>query len=191
MRKSLFGTKSLVAAALLASLSACGGSDSSNVSVGGTITGLNTNGLVLQNGISSLIVPSGTTSFTFTAWINNGAQYNVVVQTQPTGQTCTVANGSGTASGSVTSVAVTCVQNNSLGGTITGLTTDGLKLANGSDVVAPAANSTSFTFPTRVPDGGAYGVTVLSQPTGQTCTVNNGIGTMGNTDINNVQVNCI
>ena len=48
----------------------------------------------------------------------NGASYAVTVVTQPTGQTCTVAMGSGTiANASVGSVAVTCVTNPTDGGT--------------------------------------------------------------------------
>jgi hypothetical protein len=46
-------------------------------------------------------------------------------------------------------------------------------------------------FDQRVGDGSTYGVTVLSQPAGQTCTVTNGVGRMDTTDINSVQVNCV
>jgi hypothetical protein len=88
-------------------------------------------------------------------------------------------------------VQVTCVQNNSLGGSISGLTAAGLVLANGSDTVSPAANATTFTFPTRVGDGSAYGVTVLAQPAGLTCSVINGAAIMGAADVTSVQVNCI
>jgi hypothetical protein len=42
----------------------------------------------------------------------------------------------------------------------------------------------------KVGDGYPYGVTVLTQPTNQTCTVVNGTGTMGAGPVNNIQVNC-
>ena len=46
-------------------------------------------------------------SFTFGTALASGAAYNVTVQSNPAGQTCTVASGSGTiASANVTNVAV-------------------------------------------------------------------------------------
>ena len=79
---------------------------------------------------------------------------------------------------------------NLLGGTVSGLTGSGLALANGSDVVSVAANATTFSFTNRVTLDAAYGVTILTQPAGQTCTVTNGSGKMGSVDITNVQVSC-
>ena len=78
-----------------------------------------------------------------------------------------------------------------LGGTITGLTTGGLVLANGSDRVSPSGNSTTFTFPTAVASGAAYSVSVETQPTNVICTVTNGTGVMGSTAIKNVTVTCV
>lgn len=78
-------------------------------SIGGSITGLNVSGLVLQNnGGDDLNVASGATSFTFPTKVNNGDTYNVTVLTQPTGQNCTVENGSGTANSDIASVSVIC-----------------------------------------------------------------------------------
>ncbi|MDP1948777.1 MAG: beta-propeller fold lactonase family protein [Nitrospirota bacterium] len=78
-------------------------------SIGGTVSNLTGSGLVLRNNNGNdLAVPANATSFTFTSPIAAGALYNVTVQTQPSGQTCTVQNGGGTANGPVTNVAVTC-----------------------------------------------------------------------------------
>lgn len=78
-------------------------------SIGGTVTNLTGTGLVLRNNNGNdLAVPANATSFTFTSPIAALALYNVTVQTQPSGQTCTVQSGSGTANGPVTNVAVTC-----------------------------------------------------------------------------------
>ena len=64
-------------------------------------------------------------SFTFGTQLAGGAAYAVTVQTNPSGQTCTVASGSGTiASANVTNVAVTCTANAatySVGGSVSGL----------------------------------------------------------------------
>jgi hypothetical protein len=46
-------------------------------------------------------------------------------------------------------------------------------------------------LPTKIGDGFAYGVTVLTQPAGLTCTVQNGVGKMGTTNVSNVAVNCV
>ena len=66
-------------------------------------------------------------SFTFATQLPGGAAYAVTVQANPSGQTCTVASGSGAiASANVTNVAVTCTANGggatySVGGSVSGL----------------------------------------------------------------------
>jgi alpha-tubulin suppressor-like RCC1 family protein len=78
--------------------------------IGGSISGLSGTGLVLRNnGGDDLAVADTATSFTFASNIANGTPYNVGVLTQPAGQTCTVQQGSGTASNNVVNVAVACV----------------------------------------------------------------------------------
>lgn len=77
-----------------------------------------------------------------------------------------------------------------LGGTITGLTATGLTLTNGSQSVSPAADATTFTFPTALASGAAYAVTVSAQPTGLTCSVTNGSGTIASANVTSVQVKC-
>ena len=78
-----------------------------------------------------------------------------------------------------------------IGGTVSGLTGSGLVLQNnnGDDLAVPA-NASSYTFVTPIADGAAYGVSVLTQPTGETCTVQNSIGTATAT-VSNVAVNCV
>jgi len=69
-----------------------------------------------------------------------------------------------------------------LGGTITGLTADGLTLTNGSTdgPIAVAANTASFTIGTGVPFNTTYGISVVTQPTGLTCSVTGGNGSQNN-----------
>jgi RNase P/RNase MRP subunit p29 len=181
----------VAAIAVLAGLAACGGY--SAISIGGTVLGLTTDGLVLANGSNTVAVPANATSYTFPQQIGNYASYSVNIQSQPARLTCTIGNNVGTASGiDINWINVTCSPNTyALGGTVTNLTTTGLTLTNGSDTVAIAPGATSFTFPTKVADGSVYGVAVLTQPAGQTCTVTNGTATMGSADVTNVQVNCI
>ena len=83
-----------------------------------------------------------------------------------------------------------------IGGQITGLAADKLVLTNGGDQLALIKDTTTglyptgFTFPTQVTYKTTYGVTVLTQPTGQTCTVTDGAGEMGDEDITAIRINC-
>lgn len=101
---------------LIAVLAACGGggggTSGTTYTVGGTVSGLGVSGLVLQNNGGDDTSVSADGTFTFAAALADGAAYSVTAKTQPSGQTCTVANGSGTvAGGNVTNVAVTCAWN--------------------------------------------------------------------------------
>ena len=85
--------------------------------LGGTITGLTAGGLVLSAGTTpnqTVSPASSATAFTFAnAFMGN---YNVTVQTQPTGLLCTVANAAGSiGTANVTNVAVTCRPSADLG----------------------------------------------------------------------------
>ncbi|GIR61589.1 MAG: hypothetical protein CM15mP66_10370 [Pseudomonadota bacterium] len=82
------------------------------------------------------------------------------------------------------------------GGSISGLDNNGTVVIqnNGSDdlvVYRPGSSSStiSFNFPTKIPSGNAFNVTVLVQPLAQTCTVNNGNGNVSGA-ISNVSIIC-
>jgi len=163
--------------------------------VGGTLSGLAGGATVVLklNGGNDLPVTANG-SFTFSGGLLDGATYAVTVGTQPSSppQSCTVSNSSGTISGAnVTGVSVTCVTlaTYTVGGTINGLTGSGLKLKlnNGADL---AASGTTFTFPDHLVTGTNYAVTVSAQPVGQTCTVASGTGSIANSDVTSVAVNC-
>jgi hypothetical protein len=80
-------------------------------SVGGTVSGLTGTGLALQNnGGDTFAVAAAATAFTFATELPDLATYAVTVSTQPTGQICSVTNGSGTiATADVADVGVACV----------------------------------------------------------------------------------
>lgn len=115
---ALAGTCLLAACGLVA----CGGGSSSGSSgsasgapppttftIGGSVSGLTASGLVLlNNGGNALSVPANTTTFTFSTSVASGTAYAITIQTQPTGEHCTVVNGSGMASADVASVGVSC-----------------------------------------------------------------------------------
>jgi hypothetical protein len=148
---------------------------------------------LLDNGGDALTVTANGT-FTFKTALASGSAYNVTVGTQPTGETCTITNGSGTVgSANVTNVAVACkaAATFSIGGTVSGLNsgTSVTLLDNGGDALTVTANGT-FTFKTKIASGATYSVTVGTQPTGENCTVTNGSGTVGSANVTNVAVAC-
>ena len=162
--------------------------------VGGTVTGLIGTGLVLQNNNAGDLAVTANGAFTFGTPVAVGASYSVTVKTQPSGQTCSVGNGSGTSTGAnVTNVTVTCSANTyTVGGTVSGLSGTGLVLQNNNAGDLAIVANGAFTFATPVAAGATYSVTVKTQPSGptQTCTVGNGSGTAG-ANISNVTVNCV
>lgn len=174
-----------------------GGGDSApppppRFTLGGSVSGLSGSGLVLANGTDTIAVDAGATVYTLPTTLTSGSPFSVAVQTQPTGQTCAVADGTGTmGSANLTTAAVTCITNTyTVGGSISGLLSSGLVLANGSDTLAVAADATSFTLPTAVDFGGTFSVSVQTQPAGLTCSVADGSGTVAEANVSSVVVTC-
>ena len=77
----------------------------------------------------------------------------------------------------------------SVGGTVSGLSGTVVLQDNGGDDLSVTGNG-SFTFATPVASGAGYSVTVKTNPSGQSCTVSNGSGTVGSANVTNVAVSC-
>ena len=182
----------LAALLLTLGLAACGGKAS--YEVGGTISGLNNEGLILANGGDSLPVPAGKTSFTFAKRIDYGTAYDITVKQQPAHMTCGISGGSGSAGHYINiSAAVSCSQNSyTVGGTISGLTVEGLVLINGNTTTTVAKDATTFTMVGPVAYGDTYGISVSVQPKGLLCVVQPGTGggTMGEANVTAVKIAC-
>lgn len=167
------------------------------VSVGGVITGLVAGeSVVLQNNGGDNLPVTADGNFAFSTPLTSGSSYAVTVLTQPgpISESCTVSNGTGTVGVTdVTNVAVTCSLNNfTAGGTVSGLATgQSVELLNlGGDPQVISANG-SFAFSPQA-DGTAYAVTVRTQPSGQSCAITNGSGTLpGGANVTNIEVTCI
>lgn len=183
-------------------LSACGGGNGS-LALSGSVSGLTKDGLVLVNTNTGekLPIPNGTSTFVFTKLAAVDEQFNVIVDTQPTGAVCSPSGTTNTGKANVYTayyIAFICVTNPYvLGGSVLGQDTAGLVLANGADTVAvPPASApgvaVGFTFPTKVANGSPYGVTILAQPknTTKTCSVSNNVGTMPASNYSPVVVIC-
>lgn len=84
-----------------------------------------------------------------------------------------------------------------VGGSITNLTGTGLVLTNGSNGTAsPLPAATSYVVSNTVTYGNTYGITILAQPSGQTCTVTNNAGTIDDAvetagSVSNANVTCV
>lgn len=101
--------------ALAGGLAGCGGgdggsSDEARYGVGGTLSGLASGGsVVVQLNGANTVTLTANGSFVFGGTLTTGTAYVVGIKTQPSGQACTVAHGSGTlADRAVNDVAVTC-----------------------------------------------------------------------------------
>ncbi|WP_175597354.1 choice-of-anchor tandem repeat GloVer-containing protein [Peristeroidobacter soli] len=79
------------------------------VTVGGSITGLNADGLTITNGNDTLEIPANATTFTLPTALAIGTPYNIAVSHIPTAVHCDVSNASGTAGDTpVDNVSVSC-----------------------------------------------------------------------------------
>jgi hypothetical protein len=166
-------------------------------SIGGSVSGLTGQGLVLQDNGGDNLNVTVNGSFTFAKSLLSGAKYAVAVATQPTGQTCTVTNAGGTVgSTKVINVAVTCAANATgtytVGGTVNFLP-GGVTVTlqnNGVDTLTVTANG-PFTFATPIATGGTYYVTAVVNPSSVMCPVSNASGTVGSANVTNIIVSCL
>lgn len=142
---------------------------------------------------------NGNVTFTYGDGIADGSNWSVEVLTPPAGQTCNVANGSGTIAGNITNVAITCSDivvtptTFSIEGTLSGATgtvqwetrVNGEEFFSGSSI----NGAITFTPVEGMESGSNWSVVVAAPPAGQTCNVTNGSGTLS-TDIANVSIAC-
>jgi hypothetical protein len=172
-------------------LAACGGY--TTVNLGGSVNGLVTSGLVIANADQTLAVAKDATVYVFPNKIDDHGSFAITIQTQPPRLTCLVSGGTGVTTGiPITTANIYCSFNSyTVGGTITGLTSEGLSVTNGADNLAIAGNSSIFTMAQPVIDGAVYGLAILSQPAGQKCTLKNGTSTMGSAPVTNIAITCI
>ncbi len=85
-----------------------------------------------------------------------------------------------------------------LGGEVSGLTGTGLVLhlaaaaiSEDKPVTANGGEPRLYVFVNTAPTGTAYMATITTQPTGQTCTLSNGSGTMASTPVINIDATCV
>jgi len=78
-----------------------------------------------------------------------------------------------------------------LGGAVSSLQTEGLRLVLGDEVLPVPAHATRYAFAAKLARGNAYSVSVLSQPAGAVrCSLQNAAGEVGSVDIADVNLVC-
>ncbi|MDI9245376.1 VWA domain-containing protein [Marinobacter sp. CHS3-4] len=181
------------------SLIACGGGDdggspsAQTFSITGTLAGA-TGMVTLQYDGSENLTVSDNSEFTIMASVADGTSYNITVLTEPTGQTCTVTNGSGSISGAdVSNILINCETNSSpkvsVGGSVSGLSGTLILQNNGADDLIVSADG-NFTFSAELNDGAGYSVSIASQPSDQICILANESGSVSSADVTDVSVSC-
>ncbi len=164
-------------------------------SIGGTVQNLEGRDLVLRNNGGDELTLDASGTFVFDTALPSGARYDVTIAQQPRDpqQTCTVSNGSGfVGNGNVANIVVACATRDfSVGGRVSRLGgLGGLVIQNnGADDLEIAADG-PYTFPTRLPSGAQYNVTIRRQPLFDRCEVRHGSGTVRDKDIHDVDIRC-
>ena len=139
------------------------------------MSGLSGTLVLSDNGRDDLTV-SGNGSFTFDSLLAGGAAYDVTVATYPTGQICSVADGSGTmTSADATTVGVSCTGNNattasddfdrtngSLGPAWTDMSDGGLAISSDAAVGANAGGNSGDTRTGELYTSDQYSQVVLT-----------------------------
>lgn len=171
--------------------------DINRFSIGGTVAGL-AGTLVLQDSRGEQIALTANGTFALPTLMASGQKYRVTIFEQPTApsQTCAIINDSG--EGEVTDddikgIEIECATNQfAVGGQIWGLLGSGLTLENNGGDALPIEVDGDFLFPTLVPSGAPYHVTISSQPTRpwQLCSVLSGGGMIGARDALDAFVAC-
>ena len=170
-------------------------------SVGGTLSGLASGSVTLENNRKNPLVLAKNGSFRFSVLQPVGTPYDVSVTKQPAGQTCTVTHGTGKVPAeNVITVVVTCiptiVPTYSVGGSVQFVSSGGsvTLLLNGGNsflVTSASAATVGFTAGPKLASGASYAITVsTATPTGENCTVTNGSGKIAAANVTNVSVSC-
>jgi hypothetical protein len=161
----------------------------------GTLSGLSPGASVTleNNGKNPLPPLTKNGPFEFTAAYDSS--YKLTISAESAGEDCVFTKGaSGTVpAANVTGVTVACTPLTfSISGSVTGLTStaNSVTIENGTATQTPTLASPTFQF-TGIAYGSSYAVTVVTQPTGETCSVSaNGSGASITANVTGVTVAC-
>jgi hypothetical protein len=160
--------------------------EAADFTVGGSISNLVGNGLVLSLDTQLACIASGNISSVTNSPAAGGTSQCQITATE---QCCSLSSSNFMSTtnpdGTINCTVVCGIIVGRPGGTSPAAPT-------ATQTVSPAANATSYTFGTAVPDGSAYTVSVVTQPSGpaQVCSVANATGTVSGANVTNADVTC-
>lgn len=161
--------------------------------LGGKVSGLAGAFQVRLNNRQEVLAIPGNGPFEFATRLVSGARYDVVMDTQPAGQSCSILNGVGRIGvQDVRNLMIQCdFQSFKLGGSVSGLK-GSMKLAlNGKAESLTLTTNGMFAFSSELRTGEAYDVTVAVPPVGLQCEVHKGQGQVNAANIVDVKVICV
>lgn len=161
--------------------------------LGGMVSGLSGAFQLMLNNRQEVLAIPGNGPFEFATRLVSGQRYNVILDTQPSGQVCRVTHGVGKMGvKDIRNVTIECdFQSFKLGGMVSGLK-GALKLAlNSGKETLPLISNGMFAFSSALQTGESYNVSVAVQPVGQQCEVRKGQGSINAANIVDVKVICV
>jgi len=122
----------------------------SSYSVGGTLSGLGAGlTLVLGNNGNDSLSLSSNGAYKFNTQVAANGNYAVTVNAQPNGQTCSVSNGAGKVSNTISTVAVSCIGNSPVSGSSIKYRGVNLAGADFGESNLPGTYGVDYTYPTN------------------------------------------
>ena len=161
------------------------------VRIGGFASGVGSGPVVIANSDGDSVTLTRDGQWFFSLAIPIHGSYQATVQSVPNGLSCTLQNDTGFALGpDVTSIQVNCTTlTYTIAGQFTATPAGPVTLQNNGETLTVNAPG-PFQFSNNVTYGGSYGVSVLTPPSGELCTVSNGSGTNLTHKVSNVTVAC-
>lgn len=173
--------------AALAALPSCYG-DHDAYRVHGTVTGLNSGSLVLQlNGAEQLTV-DGSGGFVFATVLHRNDPYSVTLVSRPDHTAATLLRAAGGLPELGAGVEVAVEPGYAVGGSISGLDGDTVRVALDGQLELDVATDGSFAFPEWFPAGTPYAVSIVTPPAGRTVQLDGASGNLGTADVDDVRI---
>lgn len=193
-----------VAIACALGLASCGGGEDGQLRIGVSLVNVTKAGLKLQNNGGTFYDVTPGSAFIFPDLIPLDGSFDVVAQgLPPNASKCEVLNGKAKATSvSLQKIQVVCtLYTFNLGGSVSGLSADGLVLVNGNIQKAIPKDATSFnltvdpgnggTVTGKIAEGLPYAVQIFASPANLNCTISNNSGTMPAADVASIAVSCV
>jgi|GEM_PF-5761393 len=167
---------------------------SSVYSVGGEVQGLGSNELVLALNEGEELTLNGDGSFEFDSELSEGDDYRVDVVDQSDGIDCDIENADGEISDNdIDDILVICEEQTSefsVAGNVDGLGSNELVLALNELEDISIDEDGPFQFDSTLQEGEEYRVEVIEQADSRFCDIDNAIGEIGSSDVDDVSVSC-